>query len=134
MKQAVKERIFTVLRNGGILLFLLLGYAIFSLLTGLMLPCPIYSIFHVYCGGCGVSRMCLSILRGDFLSAFHYNMAVFLMLPFFFYMLIDGIYRYIKTGLFSIPKYQEYFLYLCIVILTLFSILRNIPQFSFLAP
>lgn len=40
---------------------------------GLIPPCPTYTIFGIYCPGCGVSRMLYSLAHLDFSAAVHYN-------------------------------------------------------------
>jgi len=36
-------------------------------------PCPFHLIFGVECPGCGVTRACISLARGDIGMALHYN-------------------------------------------------------------
>lgn len=40
---------------------------------GVIPPCPTYTIFGIYCPGCGASRMLYSLVHLDFPSALHYN-------------------------------------------------------------
>ncbi len=44
--------------------------------------CPVRAFFGIPCPGCGLTRSCLSILMGRFRTAFRFNPAGFLWLPF----------------------------------------------------
>ncbi|MCR5485799.1 MAG: DUF2752 domain-containing protein [Clostridiales bacterium] len=60
------------------------------------------------CPGCGVSRMCISLLRLDLKEAFIQNRAVLCLLPVGVYIAVSSCVGYIKTGdrlLHGAPKY-----------------------------
>jgi len=40
---------------------------------GVIPPCPTYTIFGIYCPGCGISRMLYSLVHLDIQAALHYN-------------------------------------------------------------
>ncbi len=40
---------------------------------GVIPPCPTYTIFGIYCPGCGISRMLYSLVHLDVPAALHYN-------------------------------------------------------------
>ncbi|MFD3809664.1 DUF2752 domain-containing protein [Rhodococcus sp. NPDC058639] len=40
---------------------------------GVIPPCPTYTIFGIYCPGCGISRMLYSLVHLDIPAALHYN-------------------------------------------------------------
>ena len=109
--------------------YLLARFKIFSF------PCPIKYIFHVYCPGCGVSRMLISISKLQFKKAFNYNQLIFILLPFILILLGDSIiaYLYDKTPKIvnRIPNWV--YILLCIIIIC-FGIIRNIPGFEYLTP
>lgn len=46
-----------------------------------LVPYPFHVAIGLYCPGCGVSRVCLSLLRLDFVFAFQANTTPFLLLP-----------------------------------------------------
>ena len=100
------------------LLFKLTGFAIpcfFRRLTGNRLQCP----------GCGVSRMCISIIKGDFSSAFKYNPCILLLLP--FWIVIVGIKLIFEPK--CLKNNERFFNVLCwitVIILLIFGIVRNI--------
>lgn len=110
------------------------AYALFVRLTGLGLPCIIKLITKKYCPGCGVSRMFLDILRLDFASAARHNMLLFCLLPvgiaLFIYKAID----YVNTGKTDMKRWETVLYIIVFVLCVAFWIMRNMPQFSFLAP
>ena len=74
-----------------------LFYAILCILAGHpLIPCMFHTITGLYCPGCGVSRMCLSLLSLDFQSAFQANAAVMLILPPGLIIAFQMAFRYIK--------------------------------------
>lgn len=92
--------------------------------------CPFYKITNLYCPGCGITRMCLSIFKGDFHQAFRYNPLLFTLIPVAIFFMINHFtaYKLMKKST------QEKLYIALIVILVLFGILRNIPYFSYLQP
>ena len=114
-----------------IFLFLLLFYFFINKLFNFSIPCPFYYITHLYCPGCGITRMFFSILHLEFYQAFRYNPLVFILL------ILSIIYLKIKFILkkFNINiKIPEYIWYILLVIIIVYGILRNIPELSWLTP
>ncbi|MFV0250411.1 MAG: DUF2752 domain-containing protein [Bacilli bacterium] len=93
-------------------------------------------IFHIitglYCPGCGMTRCVLSIIHGNFYQAFRYNplgfIALFILFIYFIYFLICKI---TQNKMLKIPKYIEYLL---LVIILIYSIIRNLECFDWLQP
>jgi hypothetical protein len=62
-----------------IFLLVILGTGILSLLSGTspedihLCPCPFYMLTHVQCPGCGMTRACIAITRGDIRPAWNYH-------------------------------------------------------------
>lgn len=110
-----------------------LGYAFFVQKTGYAIPCLFYKITGFYCPGCGVSRMCLALLKGDIKSAFYANQMIMICIPILFFIGIKSIVEIKKYG--KIKKKQKDILLWCMVIgFVIFGVLRNLPEFSYLAP
>ena len=92
----------------------------------LFLKCPFYLLTGLYCPGCGITRMFLSLFQFRFYQAFRYN-------PFVFLCLVG--YLVYKLIPYKIPvKYKPLFINSLLIFTILFGILRNIPLFSFLKP
>ncbi|MCX4315849.1 MAG: DUF2752 domain-containing protein [Lachnospiraceae bacterium] len=120
----------------GILILLGIGmlYALFSTITGLRIPCVVYALTGLYCPGCGVTRMCLSLLRFDFRTAFSCNQLLFLSLPCLGGMVLYVLYRYIRYGDCKTGKAGTALLITLIVLFLAFGILRNLPGMETLQP
>ncbi|MCH5167714.1 MAG: DUF2752 domain-containing protein [Erysipelotrichales bacterium] len=111
----------------------LLGlYVVYYLITGAFIPCIIKKITHLYCPGCGLTRMIISLLKLNFYQAFRYNPLLFILL------ILSIIYNIIKFIInnFSTKKIKlNNYIYIFLLILTIgFGIIRNIPYFGYLIP
>ena len=73
------------------LLGLLASYQILALYladrlgTSIAIPCLFTWLTGYHCWGCGLSRALWSLVQGDFLKAYSYNPAIYLLLGFFIY-------------------------------------------------
>lgn len=122
----MKKRIFTVLKYIISIFTIGILYALFVNITGIGIPCVFHLITGLKCPGCGVSRMCLSLLRLDFKKAFSYNQMIFILLPVFCVLVVIQIVRYIKYDQTKATKVQSTIYYIGIALLVVFGILRNI--------
>ena len=100
-------------------------YALFDHFTGIGIPCPIYWVTGLQCPGCGISRMFLSMLRLDFSAAFHYNSAVFCLLPVFLLVGARKVYLYIRYNKRK-DRLCDVIIWILISVILLFGILRNL--------
>lgn len=92
------------------------------------IPCLFHEITNLYCPGCGITRMFLSLFQLDFYQAFRYNPLVFILL---ILSIVYFLVKKIGKLNFKLPNYIYYYLLFIVII---YGILRNIPLFSFLAP
>lgn len=128
-----KRKIFVLVFNSilgvcGILLY----YKIYNL-YGIGIPCVFHKITGFYCPGCGITRAIFSLLKLDFKSAIMNNLLIFLLSPFMLF------YFYIRLKNWFLDKkensiYPNWVWYLFLTITILFGFLRNINEFSWLAP
>lgn len=95
------------------------------------IPCIFHKITHLYCPGCGITRMILSILKLNFYQAFRYNPLMFIMIPFIMTYEIIYYINWIHDKNYTISKKIWYIL---LIITIIYTILRNIDSFSYLAP
>ena len=130
----MKKRIIKVISAVAILVTAGFAYMIINKYTGFYIPCVFHLVTGLYCPGCGVSGMCISIAQLDFVSAFKHNSALLVMSPLFVLLFVSIIYRYIKKGSLMTSKWQNVLIFIMIAVLLVFGVLRNIPYFSFLAP
>ena len=113
----------------AILGFLL--YYLLNLYTGFAIFCPFHKFTGLYCPGCGVTRLLFSLIKLDFYQAFRYNPLVFILLIIgIIYLLIKFILKKFNI----IIKVPNYVWYILIIIVIIYGILRNIPEFDWLAP
>ena len=138
-----KKRLYSTLKSFGVLF----GIALIYLLSVTLpikngeplwrgIPCVFYKgteyifkllkINHegIKCAGCGLSRMLISIVKRDFVSAFWYNPFLFVTGPLLIVYLAAENIKYIITGKQDMGKWQI-FLYVEGVLALLYMILRN---------
>ncbi len=94
--------------------------------TGFAVPCVFHLITGWKCPGCGVTRMCVALLQLDFRSAFSSHPMLFVQLPVLGMIAVRGILAYIKDGIYRPTKLETVVIYICIVLLILFAIVRNL--------
>ena len=129
-----RKRLKKLLKKAALFCGIGLGYAFFAMLTHVAIPCPIHAITGFYCPGCGVSRMCLSLLQLDVAEAFRWNPGVMIAAPFMGIVFLRQGVRYVQTGQMKMNRWQNVVLWCILIWLIVFTILRNLPAFSFLAP
>ena len=61
--------------------------------TSIAIPCLFTLLTGHHCWGCGLSRALWLLVQGDFLGAYHYNSAIYLVLGFFVFR---GVRRYLS--------------------------------------
>jgi hypothetical protein len=95
--------------------------------------CQFHLITGLYCPGCGATRATYQLLHGNFMAALHDNALFMIGLA---ALAIRGVW-FLKRRIchqpvrFFIPPNA---LWAFLVVALLFSVLRNLPSFSFLAP
>lgn len=121
------------LRTGGILLLCGLLYAALYR-AGVRIACPIHALTGLYCPSCGVSRMCMHLLAGEWRAAFSCNPALFCLLPALALLLARTEVCYWRTGRRALGRAQQAGVWCAVGGLILFGILRNLPPFAALRP
>ncbi len=102
-------------------------YAVAVSVIGFGIPCIFHKITGLQCPGCGISRMFLSLFRGDFASAWGYNPAVICLAAPGAAVFADISVRYIRDG--SLVPHRWANVTACVILaaLLMFGVLRNIP-------
>lgn len=131
IKNKIIRLIFIVL----FLVIIVYGLSYLNIRYGIGLVCMFNKITGLYCSGCGMTRAVFSMLRLDFYQAFRYNAFSIILVPIIGLYIIGSMYSWIfsKTN-FMYRKIPEVIWIIFIVALLLYGILRNVPQFSYLAP
>ena len=117
-----KRRLWAV---GGPLLGLGLGYALWVRLTGLAVPCPFRAVTGLLCPGCGVTRLCLALLRWDWAAAWSANPVLLLMLPVLAALGVRMAVRYVREGSAIGPKWESALLWAMTALLIVWGAARN---------
>lgn len=131
---ASKSRLLRLLGGLGLLLALGLGYALVVRIVGRGLYCPFYLATGLLCPGCGVSRMCLSLLRGDWMGAWRANPGLVLLSPLLAVLLGLRAVRYVRTGEGKAPAWESRLWIALALLLVVYGVLRNLPGMGLLDP
>lgn len=134
METASKTRLARLLGGLCLLLVLGLGYALVIRLLGRGLYCPFYMATGLLCPGCGVSRMCLSLLRGDWAGAWQANPGLLLLTPLLVFLLGLRALRYVRTGEGRTPRWEARLWVALAVLLVVYGVLRNLSGIALLDP
>ena len=86
------------LLHWAILFFIGGAYALWLFHTGRGIPCLFHRITGLQCPGCGVSRLCLALLRGDLAGAWRANAYLLCILPLLAVLLVRRERRLFKNG------------------------------------
>ena len=130
----MRERFLKIAKPTAIFLALGFPYFLIHELTGFAIPCPVRSVFRVYCPGCGVSRMLFHLVRFEFAQAFSANCLLFCLLPIAVFEAAFHAVRYIRTGNGRFSRPERVLLWTAVVLLLLFGVIRNIWQVQPLIP
>lgn len=95
-------------------------------LTKISIPCIFHELTGLYCPGCGITRVVLSLLKWDGLQAFRYNPLLFILLPLYgiYFLTHKKQMRIVSNGVMAVM----------LIVTLAFGLLRNIPMFDYLAP
>lgn len=119
------------IRDIIVLIVIFLIYTVLIIRFDIGIPCVFYEITGLYCPGCGITRLCLSLFEGDVYQAFRYNPIIFIDLPILFILFVLNI--FFKKNK-NIKKITDVIIIFLATITIIFGVIRNIPIFSFLAP
>lgn len=103
------------------------GYALWVSLTHLAIPCPFHAVTGLQCPGCGVTRMCLALLRLDVAGAWQSNPVLLVLLPLIAGLLLYRMACYVRQGHTPAKRWETLVWSGLAVVLVLWGIVRNIP-------
>ena len=125
-EQVRAHRVKKLLAAGLGLLALGLAYAAFIHITGWAIPCLFRQVTGFKCPGCGVTSMCMALLRLDFAAAFAWNPGLMILAPFLGAMLVLLMVQYIRTGSWRPAKWQSVCLWGMLGFLLVWGVVRNV--------
>lgn len=131
MTSEAKHRLKRLLLLAGLILGIGLAYAVFVRLSGLSIPCPFHAVTGLFCPGCGVTRMCLALLRLDFAAAWQATPVLLLLLPVLAALLLRQAVRYVKTGRSTLSRGESALVWGMAAVLLLWGIARNLAPLIF---
>ncbi len=97
--------------------------------TGHGIPCIFHAVTGLQCPGCGVTRMLSALLHGDWRGAWESNAAVLTLSPVLAGLVGLSLVRWIRTGSARLPRWADAVTVVCVVLLLLFTVARNLPAF-----
>lgn len=130
----MKKRIYKLVIALSLIVALGMGYAYFGVKTGIFIPCMFHQITGLYCPGCGVSRMCLALMRGNFNDAVGYNPFLFFLLPFLGAYFVRQAIHYIRGEKWQMSRWESITWKVLLILLILYGIVRNLPGMDVLRP
>ncbi len=123
-----KARLVRLLAWTGALLGGGLAYAALVRGTGWAVPCPFNTLTGLSCPGCGVTRMCLALLRLDFAGAWAANPGLMLALPALAVLLGSMAWRYVRRGEKRPLPWQNALTWGLVGALVVYGVIRNIVR------
>lgn len=129
-----KKRLNGLLKKGGILIGIGLAYLVFVLLTSWRTPCIFYVLGGKYCPGCGITRMCVALALLDIPAAMSHNLLAFFLVPVLLVILLWKAAGYVRTGVWKRSKVETVFYIIAFVLCIVFTVMRNMPAYAWLAP
>lgn len=119
-----------VIKISAILFFIAMIFLI-AYINDKPIPCFIKMLTGYSCPSCGITRMSISILRGDIKRAFYYNQIILLFSPFMLIILLRYIYSYIRYGKVDFEKVEKIFILILISLLLIYGIVRNLKFYPY---
>lgn len=123
-KTITKSQIQKEIRYLLIILGVGFGYYLWLNFTHLGIPCPFRTITGWLCPGCGITHMLIALIHLDFHTAYLENPFLLLTSPF---LIGEIIYqRYLQLTKQVNPQWNQVLLWLYVIALIIFGILRNL--------
>lgn len=120
------NRLRRLLGAGGLLLAAGLAYALWVRATGLALPCFFRTVTGLQCPGCGVTRLCLALLRGDIAGAWRANPVLLLLLPALAVLGVRLAVRYVRDSRAAPTRPERTLVWVMIALLAAWGVVRNL--------
>lgn len=95
------------------------------------MPCMVHDVLHIYCPGCGGTRALFAMLKGQFLKSLYYNPSILTGTLLVLYYEIGVIITLLKKNGKSYFYRNGIFVYLYVVFIVVFTIVRNYRLIAF---
>lgn len=103
-----------------------LAYGAFVRATGWAVPCLFHAVTGLKCPGCGVTRMCLALLRLDLGAAWAANPGLMLALPGLGVLAVSLAWRYVTAGERKLLPWQSALAWTLTGALLAYGVIRNL--------
>ena len=90
--------------------------------------CPVFAWLHLLCPGCGGTRALAELLHGRVAEAIHWNAMVVALSPLAAAFFAVSYWRALRSGAFRWPTVPDSVLKLLLILIGVFTVLRNIPS------
>lgn len=114
----------TILIIYGVVFGVGILYYLWGTITGMFLPCTFYDATGLLCPACGSTRMFLSLARFDFVSAFFYNPALFII--FFYWNIIAVLCFWGRINFVKKPQFLYTSFGISVALFIILGFIRNI--------
>lgn len=123
----MRERLKALLLRGAVLAGAGAAYVCLIAVLGRGLYCPFWQLTGLLCPGCGVTRMCLALLRLDFSGAWRANAALLLALPVLAALAVRLMWVYVRAGRKMPSRGEERLIWALVVYFLAWGVVRNLP-------
>ena len=94
------------------------------------MSCLLYTLFHVYCPGCGGTRAVFALLRGDVLQSLYYHPVVVYTVVMYAWYLISNTVQWLSKEKIRIgTNFKTWYGVVAIVIIVVNWVVRNVLLF-----
>ena len=121
-----KNRVRKIIYRDSIILLAGILYAVFVRLTGLAVPCIFRALTGWQCPGCGITRACLSLIKGEIRTSFSYNPFLYIAGPCIIYLIVRGDLNYIKGDAYRLGTADTVLIYILIMAALIFGVVSNL--------
>lgn len=87
--------------------------------------CPVFTLLHIYCPGCGGTRALAALLHGRLFDAMHLNALVILLFPFVGGFFVVSYWRAVQDREFRWPSVPNAALGVLLFGMCIFTLMRN---------
>jgi hypothetical protein len=91
--------------------------------------CPVYALLHIQCPGCGITRALAALLSGRIHEAFHLDPLAIIGMPFLLLFLGKCYVNAVRAQEFVFPDFPQAWLRVCLAVIVVFTIVRNLHFF-----
>lgn len=123
---SASARVKRLLLGGLVLLAAGAAYALAVTRLGLYVPCLFRSVTGWKCPGCGVTSLCLALLRLDLPAAWAANPVLLLLSPPIAFLAVRMAVRYVREGSAALLPWEGRLAWGLAIALVLWGLVRNV--------